>query len=228
MSTAVNSMFDAIAGRYDGLNHALSMGRDRAWRRKAVALLPPLDKKARVLDLCGGTGDFSLALRRGEIEVDCAVGDFSLPMLKLGRNKGLSGLAVLDALKPPFRAGTFDIVLCGFGMRNLDSLEDGVRLVHELLKPGGVFLTLEFFRPGTAFTRFFYRGLAPLFIPFLGRALGSNREAYEYLVSSVQNFRSAEEYACLCRAIGFDRVRTVSCDFDIANVVLAVKGNGRE
>jgi ubiquinone/menaquinone biosynthesis C-methylase UbiE len=97
-----------------------------------------------------------------------------------------------------------------------------------LLKPGGVFLTLEFFRPRTAFTRFFYRVLAPVFIPFLGRALGSSREAYEYLVSSVQNFRSAEEYAGLCRALGFEHVRTVSCDFGIANVVLAVKGNGRE
>lgn len=216
-------MFDTIAGRYDTLNRVLSAGRDVVWRRKAVRMLNPLARKARVLDLCGGTGDFSLALRHHGIEADCIVGDFSQPMLKLCQIKGLDQLAVLDALNPPFHDGTFDVVLCGFGMRNLDNLEDGIRKVHGLLKPGGIFLTLEFFRPTTVFTRFFYRILAPVFIPLLGRIMGSNRSAYEYLVNSVRKFRSAEEYEQLCRKTGFDSLQTVACDFGVAHIVLAVK-----
>ena len=223
MSHAVRTMFDAIAGRYDTLNRVLSAGRDAAWRRKAAGMLKTLEPHAKVLDLCGGTGDFSLALRRQGIKADCIVGDFSRPMLRLGRDKGLTKLAVLDALLPPFRDGIFDAVLCGFGMRNLDSLEQGIRMVHGQLKPGGIFLTLEFFRPDTAFTRFFYRVPAPVFIPFLGRLFGSSREAYEYLVNSVQRFRSAEEYAEMCRRAGFVSVKTSSCDFGIAHVVMAVK-----
>ncbi len=216
-------MFDTIAGRYDTLNRVLSAGRDVVWRQKAVRMLNLLGPKARVLDLCGGTGDFSLALRHHGNEADCLVGDFSQPMLKLGQVKGLTELAVLDALKPPFHDGTFDVVLCGFGMRNLDNLEDGIRIVHGLLKSGGAFLTLEFFRPTSVFTRFFYRILAPVFIPFLGRFIGSNRGAYEYLVNSVQRFCSADEYGKLCHKAGFVSVQTVACDFGIAHIVLAVK-----
>ncbi len=228
MSEAVRSMFDAIAGRYDALNHTLSAYRDVAWRRKAAAMLPAANLSAtdsKVLDLCGGTGDFCRALRNRGMESLCVIGDFSQPMLRLGRSKGLSaGMAAMDALNPPFQAGTFDIVLCGFGMRNLDDPEEGVRLVHGLLKPGGAFLTLEFFRPQTAFTRFFYRVLAPAFIPLLGSVMGSRREAYEYLVKSVQRFRSAGEYADMCRAAGFKHVEVKACDFGIAHAVLAVKG----
>ena len=224
MSEAVLSMFDAIAGRYDTLNHVLSLGRDVVWRRKAAALLPALDTKANILDLCGGTGDFCLALRNRGITSSCIIGDFSQPMLRLGRSKGLAAeFVAMDALNPPFPNRQFDAVLCGFGMRNLDDLESGIKNVRDLLKPGGVFLTLEFFRPSSVFTRFFYRVLAPIFIPLLGRTLGSRREAYEYLVKSVRRFRRVEEYAALCRASGFGKVQITSCDFGIAHAVLVVK-----
>jgi demethylmenaquinone methyltransferase/2-methoxy-6-polyprenyl-1,4-benzoquinol methylase len=201
MSGAIQSMFDAIAGRYDLLNRVLSAGRDVAWRRKAVRLLPPsvLGPAARVLDLCGGTGDFTAALRRAGSRAGFLLGDFSRPMLVRALPKKLAALpVVLDALAPPVKPSTLDAVLCGFGMRNLDDTEAGVRAVHALLKPGGTFVTLEFFRPTGWFARFFYGGLAPLFIPLTGRALGSRRTAYAYLVDSVRGFRSAEEYAGPC------------------------------
>jgi demethylmenaquinone methyltransferase/2-methoxy-6-polyprenyl-1,4-benzoquinol methylase len=225
MSEAVRSMFDTIAGRYDTLNHTLSAYRDLSWRRKAVGMLPLPKQGAWVLDLCGGTGDFCLALRHRGVQSACVIGDFSEPMLKLGKGKKLfASMVAMDALKPPFKMGTFDVVLCGFGMRNLDHLEEGVRTIHDLLKPGGIFLTLDFFRPSTVFTRFFYRMLAPLFIPVLGSVMGSKREAYEYLVKSVQRFKSAEEYAIGCRDVGFKRVEIKACDFGIAHAVMAVKG----
>jgi ubiquinone/menaquinone biosynthesis C-methylase UbiE len=146
-------------------------------------------------------------------------------MLKsAGRKPEFSAARVeMDALRIPFGSQRFDAVLCGFGMRNLDQLAAGVAEVHRLLKPGGVFVTLEFFRPRTAFTRFFYRVPAPVFLPLGGWLLGSRREAYAYLAGSVLGFRSAEEYAALCRAGGFSRVEVAACDFGIAHIVRAVK-----
>lgn len=224
MSRAIQSMFDTIAGRYDTLNRVLSAGRDLAWRKRAVRLLPRLGAEARVLDLCGGTGDFAAALRREGSRAACILGDFSRPMLALSVPKGLSVLpVVLDALRPPVRSGSLDAVLCGFGMRNLDDTAAGIRAVHDLLKPGGHFITLEFFRPAGIFPRFFYGVLAPLFIPLAGRALGSRREAYTYLVESVRGFRTAEEYAALCRAAGFGNVRVRAYDFGIAHAVAVTK-----
>jgi demethylmenaquinone methyltransferase/2-methoxy-6-polyprenyl-1,4-benzoquinol methylase len=227
MSRAVQSMFDAIAARYDTLNRVLSAGRDLAWRRRAVRLLPPLAPGARVLDLCGGTGDFAAALRRhgeGGARAVCLLGDFSRPMLALSAAKKLSvHPVVLDALAPPVRPASLDAVLCGFGMRNLDDTAAGVRAVHGLLKPGGTFVTLEFFRPAGLFARFFYGVLAPLFIPLTGRALGSRRTAYAYLVDSVRGFRTAEDYAALCRGAGFGNVRVQAYDLGIAHAVVATK-----
>lgn len=220
-------MFDAIAGRYDILNRVLSAGRDLVWRRKAVKLLPPLPGGAAVLDLCGGTGDFAAALKRsGRAPGDlrCVIGDFSRPMLALSVPKKLGAQpVVLDALHPPIKPAALDAVLCGFGMRNLDDTAAGIRAVHERLKPGGTFVTLEFFRPAGPFARFFYGVLAPLFIPLTGKALGSRRTAYEYLVQSVRRFRSAEEYAALCRAQGFTNVRVKAYDLGIAHAIVATK-----
>lgn len=230
MSVAVKTMFDAIARRYDVLNRVLSAGRDLAWRKSAVRLLPPLGDGARVLDLCGGTGDFAAALlkaaqRAGRGKPQCVIGDFSRPMLALSVPKKLGTSAVvLDALAPPLKPTSLDAVLCGFGMRNLDDTAAGIGAVHALLKPGGTFVTLEFFRPAGLFARFFYGVLAPLFIPFTGRALGSRRTAYEYLVTSVRRFRSAEEYAALCRAHGFTDVRVKAYDLGIAHAIVATKG----
>jgi demethylmenaquinone methyltransferase / 2-methoxy-6-polyprenyl-1,4-benzoquinol methylase len=231
MSTAIQSMFDAIAGRYDTLNRVLSAGRDLVWRRKAVRLLPSsvMRAQARVLDLCGGTGDFAAALRRAGSEAVCVVGDFSRPMLALSVPKNLGTSAVvLDALHPPLKADSLDAVLCGFGMRNLDDTGAGIRAVHALLKPGGTFVTLEFFRPSGWFARFFYGVLAPLFIPLTGRALGSRRAAYSYLVDSVRAFRSADEYAALCRAAGFGDIRVQAYDGGIAHAVAGIKAAGTE
>ncbi len=224
MSRDVQTMFDEISGRYDRLNRVLSAGRDLAWRRKAVAMLPELGPEARVLDLCGGTGDFTAALRRRGSRAQCVIGDFSQPMLRLSRPKGLDAPPVaLDALRPPLKAASFDAVLCGFGMRNLDDTMQGIRAVHDLLKPGGIFVTLEFFRPDAPFARFFYGVMAPVFIPLTGKALGSRREAYEYLVRSVRRFRTAKEYAVMCREAGFGEARTRALDGGIAHAVAAAK-----
>jgi demethylmenaquinone methyltransferase/2-methoxy-6-polyprenyl-1,4-benzoquinol methylase len=234
MGLAIQRMFDGIAGRYDFLNHFLSAGRDRAWRKRAAACLRG-NAPLRVLDLCGGTGDFwkTWAENEGTRAPGSrgVIADFSLPMLQEAQRKlGTDARAArpflvrMDALHPCFKDGSFDAALCAYGMRNLDSLEGGIDAIGRLLKPGGLFITLEFFRPTTAFTRFFYHGLAPLCIPFLGWFFSSRRQAYAYLVESIRRFRSVGEYRDGFRGHGFRDVAVIPCDFGISHIVTAVKG----
>lgn len=222
MSRAVRDMFDRISGRYDALNHVLSARRDLSWRRTAVGMLPP--GPGRILDLCGGTGDFLLAARSmGRAAPTSVVADFALGMMLPLPSKGLPPGIQADALHLPFRDGSFDTVLCGFGMRNLDDLGSGVREVFRVLRSGGSFLTLEFFRPGTVVSRTFYGAVAPLLIPAAGRIFGSNREAYEYLVRSIRRFTPVEGYASLLAGSGFGIPRIVSLDFGLCHTVAARK-----
>lgn len=243
MGIAIQHMFDGIARRYDFLNHFLSAGRDKSWRRKAARLLQG-GPSMRVLDLCGGTGDFWKTWQdqqSGSGRVGRPFGviaDFSLPMLKEAQRKFSAPSAAnartgpspvppivrVDALKPCFKPGTFDAVICAYGMRNLDSIGTGMDEIGKLLKPGGMFITLEFFRPTTLFTHFFYNGLAPLSIPFLGWFFSSRREAYAYLVDSIRGFKSVSEYGDCARGRGFTDVRVIPCDFGISHIVTAVKG----
>jgi demethylmenaquinone methyltransferase/2-methoxy-6-polyprenyl-1,4-benzoquinol methylase len=242
MGLAVQKMFDGIAGRYDFLNHFLSAGRDKAWRKKAAGRLPD-GGNLRVLDLCGGTGDFWKTwhdLRadgsggKGDSPsgIPGVIADFSLPMLLEARRKfvvegtpaSAPSLVRMDALKPCFKDGVFDAVICAYGMRNLDSIPTGIDEMRRLLRPGGTFITLEFFRPTTLFTRFFYHGLAPLCIPFLGWMFSSRRQAYAYLVESIRKFSSVGEYRECFRERGFKDVSVIPCDFGISHIVTAVKG----
>ena len=241
MGLAIQHMFDGIARRYDFLNHFLSAGRDRAWRKKAARCLRG-GGRLRILDLCGGTGDFwktwadMQASGAGSAGTG-VIADFSLPMLLEARRKLVEpntpipaskgkppGLVRMDALHPCFKDGSFDAVLCAYGMRNLDSVGGGIDAINRLLKPGGIFITLEFFRPTTLFTRFFYQGLAPLCIPMLGWFFSSRRQAYAYLVDSIRGFQTVWEYRDGFRQRGFRDVSVIPCDFGISHIVTAVKG----
>ncbi len=239
MSRAVRNLFDGIAHRYDFLNHLLSVGRDIAWRRKAVTCLAnrPI---ASVLDLCGGTGDFLAALTLVRQGMESGViADFSFSMLKgarpekftaqyktlrqAGTRNTLPAKLQMDALHPACKPQSFDVVLCGYGMRNLDDLQRGIASVHNLLKPGGTFVTLEFFRPGNPLTFVFYRLLAPLFIPFLGFLFSGRKSAYDYLIRSVRGFVGVLEYQRELEKAGFRILRRIACDGGISHIVSAEK-----
>jgi len=223
LSKAVQEMFDRISGGYDTLNHVLSARRDIAWRRKAVAMLPK--RQQRILDLCGGTGDFLIAARAAGIATaQSRVADFSFGMMVPLPAKGLPPGIQADALKMPFKDATFDTVLCGFGMRNLDDLAGGVEEISRVLKPGGTFVTLEFFKPTTPAAKVFYGVVAPVAIPFVGKLFGSSREAYDYLVRSIRKFVPAKGYAALMADKGFQNVRVRSLDLGLCYAVAGTKG----
>ena len=222
----IRRMFDGVAHRYDFLNHTLSLFQDISWRKKSCRMLTGLvPEKARLLDLCGGTGDFAITYAKiiGKPSLS-VIGDFSLGMLSLVPAKTTEAFPVqMNALGLPFPKEMFDVVLNGFGMRNVANTRKGLQETYRVLKPGGCFVTLEFFAPDGLFNRFFYKGLAPLFIPAVGAFFSGKKDAYEYLVRSIQRFLKVKEYATLAEECGFEVLKLESCDFGIAYRLLLRK-----
>jgi demethylmenaquinone methyltransferase / 2-methoxy-6-polyprenyl-1,4-benzoquinol methylase len=210
-ASAVRRMFGAIAPHYDFLNHFLSFNRDRFWRSRAVdKLLENGPHQGRILDACAGTLDLAveLAARPGFQGLVVAT-DFSLPMLNAGAPKK-NGLAIAtacgDALQQPFRDSTFDGAMVAFGVRNLASVEGGLREFARLIRPGGKLVILEFATPywrpfRTAYFLYFQRVL-----PLVGRLISRHDSAYSYLPASVMQFAHPAALAVAMERAGFSHV----------------------
>lgn len=225
MFSPVRKMFDDISKRYDFLNHTLSCFQDILWRKACCRELKKCGAGKRLLDLCGGTGDFAVEFERivGK-PIQAILGDFSFGMLQHSKGKRTSAKPVqLDAMQMPFLDNTFDVVLNGFGMRNLPDAEGGLVESCRVLAPGGHLMVLEFFSPRQAFNRFFYKRLAPLFIPLLGAVFSGKRDAYEYLVNSILRFLSVKDFCVVAEKNGFEVVSVKPCFFGVAYRVLLQK-----
>ncbi len=234
MSKKIQKMFDQVARRYDFLNHFMSAGRDLAWRKKAIQkmlktmkstqFLASPNQKIKVLDLCGGTGDLIQSLHKSYPHIKLSVlGDFSFPMLSHAQKKDISTFPLqCDALQLPFTDNSFDIVMCGYGMRNLDNLTIAISEIARVIKPKGFFMTLEFFRPVKIIPTLFYKVLAPLFVPVLGALLAKQKEAYQYLIQSICQFYSVQEYQKKCLE-SFNQSWTWACDASTSDIVLTQK-----
>jgi len=198
---AVRTMFDRIAPVYDAMNRAMTAGLDRRWRRETVrAVVSPGD---RVLDACCGTGDLAVAAQGAGGHVTGL--DFSERMLERARAKSGQVEWVLgDALALPFADGTFDAVTVGFGVRNLEDLERGVRELLRVLGAGGRVGILEITRP-RGLLRPFYRLWFDGLVPLAGKLLPGG-SAYTYLPASVRRFPEAEDFSELMRTAGFEQV----------------------
>jgi demethylmenaquinone methyltransferase / 2-methoxy-6-polyprenyl-1,4-benzoquinol methylase len=198
----VRAMFDRIAPVYDAMNHVMTAGLDRRWRRlTARAVVRPGD---RVLDACCGTGDLAVeAQRAGGVVTGL---DFSEPMLGRARTKSTEiEWRQGDLLALPFAHGSFDAATVGFGVRNLADLERGLGELRRVLRPGGRLAVLEITRPRgllAPFYRLWFDGIVPL----LGKVLPGG-SAYTYLPASVRRFPGPEELEELVRAAGFEDVR---------------------
>ena len=204
-------MFDRIAPRYDLLNHLLSAGIDRSWRRACVDFLE-LRGPARLLDLCTGTADLLIeALGRDAGHHGVGL-DLSGEMLRRAAGKlerrGLharAGLAAADAQRLPVAAGRFDAALVAFGIRNVGDPVAALAELRRVLRPGGRLVVLEFANPpgllGALYRLYFARVL-----PRIGRMVSGDGGAYSYLPASVARFPEPEGFAALLEQAGFRAV----------------------
>jgi demethylmenaquinone methyltransferase / 2-methoxy-6-polyprenyl-1,4-benzoquinol methylase len=230
-SSRIRQMFGQIAPRYDLLNHLLSLGIDRSWRRRTVRLVPPA-ADAPILDVCTGTGDLALAYRRASARGVTIVGsDFCHPMLTIGAEKarrvesdpGIWWIEA-DAQQLPFPDDLFQIVCVAFGLRNLSDTDRGLREMARVCRPGGSVAVLEFSMPRRWPMRPLYDWYSRHILPRVGQTLAKNRqEAYNYLPASVREFPDREALAERMRAAGLSQIRFHAFTFGIATLYVGVK-----
>ncbi len=222
-------MFDHIALRYDFLNHFMSLGIDRVWRRKALRYLADLRPDA-LLDVAAGTADLSI-LAGKTLAVERIVGvDISKEMLQIGREKvakaGLSekiSLQLADSEALPFQTASFDAVTAAFGVRNFEHLEEGLKEMCRVLRPGGRAVILEFSSPTLFPVKQLYHFYFRYITPALGKWIARSEEAYAYLPESVKAFPQGEQMKKILINAGFQKALCKPLTFGICTVYCAVK-----
>jgi demethylmenaquinone methyltransferase/2-methoxy-6-polyprenyl-1,4-benzoquinol methylase len=226
----ISAMFDAIAGRYDFLNHFLSVGLDTRWRARAMreAQLPP---RARVLDLCTGTADLAIAALHAEPGARVVGVDFAGAMLRVGldklRRRGLISRISLvrgDAAKIPVADAWADAATIGFGIRNVAQPEVALRELARVIAPGGRLVILEFGEPRIPGIRTLYRWYFRYVLPRLGRAVSKHDSAYAYLPASVGTFPAPSAFAATISSHGFREVRAVPLSLGIVYLYVGTRG----
>ncbi len=229
----IAGMFDAIAPRYDLLNHLLSAGLDRRWRAQAIDELE-LKEGMRVLDLCTGTADLAIAAVQRASRVSVIGIDFAGQMLRLGDRKiaalGL-GRAIrfvrADGTRIPLADSCCDAATIGFGIRNIDEPDAALREIARVLRPGGRLAVLEFGQPRVPGIRLLYSWYFRYLLPLVGRVVSKHQSAYSYLPASVGAFPAPPEFARRIAAMGFSHVRAVPLTFGIVYLYVAERGKGR-
>ncbi len=226
----VRAMFDSIAGRYDLLNHLLSLNIDRRWRRRVVRMVRRQGPES-VLDVATGTGDLAIALGRALPEAAMTGVDLSPEMLRIGREKVAARfpgrefpMVEGDAERLPFDDEAFGAITCGFGVRNFEDLAAGLREMHRVLRLGGGVYVLEFSmpRPGSwlgGLYRFYFRRI----LPAIGRLVSRDARAYAYLPESVGEFPYGERFCALLTEAGFVEPRRTVLMGGIATIYQAEK-----
>ena len=228
--TEVARHFDAVAARYDLMNTILSCGLHHLWKRRTIGLLE-LKPGARVLDVCGGTGDLAiLAAREVGARGTVLLYDINRAMLLAGRPKvaqagpaGRFWFVEGDAERLAIADGSVDAAMVGFGVRNLNHMAEGLREMHRVLRPGGRLAILEFSRPTNPLWRRLYDLYSFTLMPLLGQVIVGSREAYTYLTTSIRQFPLPEELAATLKTIGFTRIAYYPLTNGIAVIHLGVK-----
>ena len=204
----VEDMFDNIAPKYDLLNHSLTVGIDRIWRRKAIRLANA-HHPSTILDIAAGTGDFSI-LEAQRTKAQITAIDISQGMLDIAVQKaekaGLQSRITFqkaDSLEMPFEDNTFDAATVGFGVRNFVDIPKGLTEIRRVLKPGGRLVVLELSEPYNPVVKAGYDLYFHKVLPFFGRIVSKDKSAYTYLPNSVEQFPYGERFIDIMKSCGY-------------------------
>ena len=221
-------MFDNIAHRYDFLNHFLSAGIDHVWRKKAVKQLDEIAPNM-ILDLATGTGDLAIALAKHFPDAQINGVDLSPEMIRFGqrkmekRNLSQISMTVGDAEALEAADNTYDGATVGFGVRNFEDLQAGLKELRRVLRPGGRLVVLEFSQPRGAIFRplfmFYFKNILPLY----GKFISKDPKAYEYLFESVQSFPAYENFMTELQSAGFKTRYYKQLTFGVCCIYVADK-----
>ena len=221
----IGALFDRISGTYDFLNHFLSLGIDRYWRKKAITGMPP---QKEVLDVAIGTADLTLEMFR-QHKVQNIVGiDLSEQMMAIGEKKlqqhGFSATFLpANAQDMPFADNRFDAVTCAYGCRNFSNLQEGLSEMYRVLQSGGMLLILEFSYPTNPLIRWLYDLYFSCVLPCLGRCISRDKDAYAYLNRSVKDFCYGEAFVQQLREAGFTDIQYEPITWGITTIYRATK-----
>ena len=204
-SKYVQSMFTKIAHRYDLMNRLMTGGQDIRWRKQVIKLAR-LTPNASLLDLGTGTGDLAREALLQEPQAKVTAADFTVEMMRVGKKSGNLQFSAADALNLPFKDTTFDAVVSGFLMRNVTDIQQALKEQYRALKPGGRIVILDTTRPKKNILSPFIWLHMHFIIPTVGGLLSGERDAYNYLPDTTENFLTAEQLASRMIAAGFTKV----------------------
>ncbi|WP_196892365.1 bifunctional demethylmenaquinone methyltransferase/2-methoxy-6-polyprenyl-1,4-benzoquinol methylase UbiE [Aureivirga marina] len=224
----VAQMFDNISGKYDFLNHFLSMGIDIRWRKKVLKIVASKKPKT-ILDIATGTGDVAILLSQAKPEKIVGL-DLSAGMLEVGKKKikerNLDSLIEMiqgDSENLPFEDNSFDVITVSFGVRNFENLNKGIKEIYRVLKPGGTFIVLEFSQPTKFPMKQLYGFYSKRILPIFGRMISKDNSAYTYLPESVAAFPFGNAFNNILEKNGFINAEDKPVTFGIASIYTATK-----
>lgn len=226
----IRKLFDNIAQDYDKLNHILSLNIDKGWRRKAVKEILDTTLPVSVLDVACGTGDFTIEIARKAPAGSKITGiDLSEGMMKIGREKikaaGVEAVMVQgDCESLPYDDFSFHRISVGFGVRNFENLEIGLKEMHRVLTTAGKLVILELSVPSNTVIRWCYKLYFLKILPTIGGWISGDRGAYEYLPASVLHFPAPDKFVRMLLEAGFSKVEHRSLTLGICRMYIAHKG----
>ncbi|MBQ9213279.1 MAG: bifunctional demethylmenaquinone methyltransferase/2-methoxy-6-polyprenyl-1,4-benzoquinol methylase UbiE [Bacteroidales bacterium] len=208
----IEDMFDNIAENYDFLNHSLTFGIDKLWRRKAIKQAKA-NSPEKILDIAAGTGDFTI-LEAENTSANITAIDISQNMLdiaiKKAETKKMSErikFLKADSLNMPFEDNSFDVATVGFGVRNFVDIPKGLKEILRVLKPNGKLVVLELSEPPNKIVKLGYSFYFHKVLPFWGKIISKDAQAYQYLPKSVDNFPYGEKFLSLMTEAGYNNVK---------------------
>ena len=226
----IRKLFDNIAPDYDKLNHILSLNIDKGWRRKAVKELLNAQEPLNILDVACGTGDFTIEIAQKAPAGSKITGiDLSEGMMKIGREKikaaGVDATMVQgDCEALPYDDFSFHRISVGFGVRNFENLEIGLKEMHRVLTPAGKLVILELSVPSNPIISWCYKLYFLKILPTIGGWISGDRGAYEYLPASVLRFPAPDKFVGMLHQAGFSKVEHRSLTLGICRMYIGIKG----